>query len=76
MSQYHDILTCVFWNQTTKIINWFLWQLNLVVIAQGRRKLPRGGVADGLEQNDRHYGKKFSLSFSVIKVGSRGTFVL
>ena len=29
MSRYHNILTCVFWNQST----WFPWQLILVIIA-------------------------------------------
>ena len=35
MSQYHDILTHGFWNQTyqlPKIINWFPWQLNIEII--------------------------------------------
>ena len=32
LSQYHDILTCAFWNQSTQI-NWFPWQLNLVIFA-------------------------------------------
>jgi len=60
---------------------------------QGRRKLPRGGVAALLDQSGaaakgsdieggkddnsaRSAEKIFSPSFSVIRMGSRGTFVL
>ena len=60
------------------------------MISQGRRKLPEGGAAALLDQSGdsanieackdensaRSAEKKFSPSFSVIRMGSRGTFVL
>ena len=53
---------------------------------QGRRKLPKGGAAALLDQSGDaakgsdievcKHGQKKSPSFSVIRMGSRGTFTL
>jgi len=84
------LLNCSSDTQTNKVTKVNFRLTSVLYAMQGRRKLPEGGAAALLDQSGdaaniearkdensaRSAEKNFSPSFSVIRMGSRGTFVL